>query len=357
MPELRTTLNPNQISLLPLLHVALAILSVQVPPSPDSSAVLLRREAWAMGTRLAVAVEAGTREDALGATEAAIREVEGTEGMLSSWDASSELSRVNAAPADVPVPVSKELEKILCEAAAWSDATDGAFSWAVGALVDAWGIRGPRRTPSPEEIEEALASTRRGAVEVGNGGVVRRSAAAWIDAGAFGKGVALDAAVSRLQGLGISRALVDLGGQVWALAPSREPWLVGVAHPRRRTEPVARLSVAGVSVATSGLSERPGHVLDPRTGRPAADWGSVTVVAADAMDADVLATALYVMGPVEGLRWATDRNVAALFLTVVGESLAATWTAEMEPWLVEPPDGVPAPELSNNPNESKGTFQ
>jgi thiamine biosynthesis lipoprotein len=110
-------------------------------------------------------------------------------------------------------------------------------------------------------------------------------------------------------------------------------------------------------VATSGTSERwaqvdgrrLGHILDPRTGRPAPAWGSVTVVHPDPLVADILSTALYVMGPDEGLRWLDDHpGIAALFLDVRDETVIPRWTGAMERWLA--PDarlsggtGVPHP--------------
>jgi len=75
---------------------------------------------------------------------------------------------------------------------------------------------------------------------------------------------------------------------------------------------VARLDLPAGSVATSGNSERGvvvegrriGHLLDPRTGRPAPDFGSLTVWAERALEADCLATGLYVLGPERALAWA-----------------------------------------------------
>ncbi|NIR42426.1 MAG: FAD:protein FMN transferase, partial [Gemmatimonadetes bacterium] len=80
----------------------------------------------------------------------------------------------------------------------------------------------------------------------------------------------------------------------------------------RRDLPAAKLRLADVSASTSGASERfvevdgqrLGHVLDPRSGRPVAAWGSATAVAADPMVADLVSTAVFVLGPEAGLRWA-----------------------------------------------------
>jgi thiamine biosynthesis lipoprotein len=136
----------------------------------------------------------------------------------------------------------------------------------------------------------------------------------------------------------VSDAALDLGGQVLALGtdPDGRTWQVPVADPRDRGKTVAVLGVTGVSVSTSGDSERSreaggrriGHILDPRTGEPAPDFGSVTVVAPTGLVADVLSTAFFVLGPERGLalseklrREGVEQQV--LFLVVRGERLEA----------------------------------
>jgi thiamine biosynthesis lipoprotein len=217
-------------------------------------------------------------------------------------------------------------------------------------LVDAWDLRGPGRVPSGEELFAALQAAGPEAIEVAprSGSVVRRNEAAWIDAGGFGKGAALRAAGRRLKGTETSKVLLDLGGQIWATSDA-DPWIVGVAHPERRNEPVAHLRLQGVSVATSGTSERPGHLLDPRTGRPVQAWGSVSVVSGDPVEADVLSTALFVMGPIEGRRWARAHpEVAVLFLEDREGVIRATWTPAMKQWFHEAPpeDGASSTKLT-----------
>jgi thiamine biosynthesis lipoprotein len=92
------------------------------------------------------------------------------------------------------------------------------------------------------------------------------------------------------------------------------------------------------SVATTAQSERYvdvggeryGHVLDPRTGRPVPALGSVTVVAADPVVADILSTALFVMGPEAGRRWAAGRKEGILFLTLGEGAVVASWNEAFE---------------------------
>jgi thiamine biosynthesis lipoprotein len=179
--------------------------------------------------------------------------------------------------------------------------------------------------------------------------VIRTHPDAWIDTGCFGKGAALRGAAAALGALGVGSALIDLGGQLLAVggdAATGRPWEVGVAHPSRRHEPVGRLLVANASVSTSGNSERAGraagapigHILDPRTGVPAPVWGSVTVVAHDPVAADVLSTALYVMGPRAGLEWSASlADEGVLFLEERGDAVVGLCNAAMARWLVEGP--------------------
>ena len=307
----------------------------------------VERTAWVMGTRFHLVVRHGDRSVATAATEAALREVERLEALLSTWIPDSPMSAVNAAPVGRPTPAPIELVRLLAEAESWARATGRAFEPAVGALVDAWDLRGAGRRPDPAELGRALSATGAGAVtaDPDAGTVTRTAAAAWIDTGAFGKGAALRAAARVLREAGVEAAVLDLGGQILALGredASASGWTVDVAHPAGRTEPVFRLRVRDVSVATSGASERwvevdgerLGHVIDPRDGRPVAAWGSVTVASADALAADALATALFVLGPDAALAWARGRDdVGVLVAEDRGGRPRLRWSDAMIPWL------------------------
>lgn len=114
--------------------------------------------------------------------------------------------------------------------------------------------------------------------------------------------------------------MIDLGGQIAVGGGSS--WTVALSHPRRRDLEVARLVMESGSLATSGGSEhdvvvdgqRLGHIVDPRTGETVVSDVSVVVWHSEALVADILSTALYVMGPREGFEWAQQRGIAAAFL-------------------------------------------
>lgn len=320
------------------------LLPAPLPEAPvrDSCAMdevpVLERRVHVMGTFLSVRAW-GDRHSAAGAVEQAVREVERMDALLSTWRPGTGLDRLNRAPAGEPVQLPQALFDLLSEVQGWSRATGGAFDPGVGPLVDAWGVRSGGRTPEPAEVRAALEAVRAGVTldPVGRTGA-RNHPGSWLDSGAFGKGAGLrDAAVPLRQSI-LCGAVLDFGGQLLVLGGPRP---VGVAHPLRREEPVASLAVADASVATSGPSERPGHLLDPRTGHPAPWEGSVTVVAEDPLVADILSTALHVLGPAEGMRWAEGRmDVGVLFLEETPHGLRARWNPSMRRWLDQPPVSI-----------------
>lgn len=334
--------------------------------------VWVEREAWVMGTRLNARVAAPDREAALAATELVFAEVRRLDALLSSWRDDSELARLNEAPPGRQLRVARELAELLLEAEGLTRRTSGAFDPGVGALVDAWDLRGEGRRPAEQELRAALAAAGMRHFKVRlDGAAVRLTPGAWVDTGAFGKGAALRSAREALHLAGVEAAVLDFGGQILALGPGEaaepEPmtwspadraarpapgaWEIAVAHPARRAEPAARLRLRDASAATTSASERfvtadgerLGHVLDPRSGRPAPAWGSVTVVSDDPLLADALSTALFVLGPQEGAAWARAEGVAALFLYRSAGGLSAAWSPTMAPLLVAPPGAVPAP--------------
>lgn len=308
-----------------LLGLALPAGAQQVVPA----AVAAERQVGAMGTVLTVEVvlAEGRRTDALQRAEACIREVEATERLLSTWRDDSELARLNRSPVGAPITLSESLKTILDRVDRLVADTDGAFDPAVGALVDAWDLRGAGRRPSPDLLAQAFArSGFDGLALVTRGEVIRRRDVQ-LDAGAFGKGAGLDRALEAGWSPTSRRVRLDLGGQLaWRRDPAADrPLSFELADPRQRDRTSLRLDLDALahlvfahrgSLATSGNSvryrvlpdgSRIGHLLDPRTGRPAADWGSVTVLAADALTADALATGFHVLGPDAALRLAAAR--------------------------------------------------
>jgi thiamine biosynthesis lipoprotein len=309
------------------------------------------REAFLMGTTLRIEVAAPARAAGLGAIQAAFDTVAQLEAVLSTWREDSEIARLNhAAPGDT-VALSATLADLLDEASRWSRRTAGAFDPAVGALTDVWNLRGQGRVPPPPALAQARAASGLGQFSFARLGAhgaraVRSSGAAWLDTGGFGKGVALRAALIVLRRAGTPSGVLNFGGQVTVFGdgPAGGAWIVPLAHPEQRDRPVASLRVRDASVSTSAQSERfveaegrrLGHILDPRTGLPVPAWGSVSVVAGDPVAADILSTALFVLGPEAGPEWARRNDVAAVFLIQRGECVKLRSTPALRPLLLSP---------------------
>ena len=315
--------------------VALALLpfALSLAPGVVSASQTVERTVFLMGTRATLVVRAPDRAVALQQLEQMVRSVERTEAELSTWRTDSALSRVNRQPVREPLELPAPVCALWRELTAWQRATGGAFDPAVGALVEAWGLRTAGRRPSPDELAAAKVATglTRFRFEA-TACRVTRLAEVTLDAGGFGKGEALSRLL-RQPGGGVW--MVDLGGQIAvSRASPAGAWPVAIAHPARRAERGVELTLDGGSLATSGASERSydvegatvAHILDPRIGQPVHRPESVTVWHEDPLAADILSTALYVMGPEAGLRYAEEHRLAVLFLAPAGDAADAAVT-------------------------------
>jgi thiamine biosynthesis lipoprotein len=116
-----------------------------------------------------------------------------------------------------------------------------------------------------------------------------------------------------------AHVVINFGGQL-AVRGETE---VAIADPEKRDAAVVSFRIRDASLSTSSGSEKSflvggrrfTHIIDPRTGQALSPRGSASVIAPDAFTADALSTALYVMGPADGLSWANANGVAALFIT------------------------------------------
>jgi len=293
--------------------------------------VSVERARYLMGTPCAVVVVHRDSAAALEAVTSALDEIDRLEDVMSSWREDSELARLNRSAAAGPVVCSTELAAVLDSGLVLARLTAGAFDPTVGPLVDAWDLRGQGRVPSVVEVAAALACVGWSGLDFDREARTVRFARPGmsVDLGGVGKGFALDRAAATLARLGSPSALINLGGELFALG---ERHTVTVAHPAARLTPVVELEVGDACVSTSGQSERGfsvrgvryGHVIDPRTGRPVATAASVTVVCRSAARADALATALLVMGRERAAGFVRAHpEVGALWLEPAGSGVRA----------------------------------
>jgi thiamine biosynthesis lipoprotein len=267
---------------------------------------IVDRLVLAMGTELHLHLEGvGT----VAGSQAALSECARIEAECSTWNPASLWSRLNAAQGN-PVRVGHEWIALLGQMKAWNLCTGGAFDPGLMALMQAWDVRGKGCVPTVEALTAARKASGADLLELDAEADTARwtHAHAGVEEGGFLKGYALDRMRKASR---VRSGWIDFGGQILAWGPPRP---VSIADPQHRDTTWLNLELRNASLSCSGTSERGRHILDPRNGQRCPAWGATAVVAPEALTADVVSTALYVLGPEAGLVWAEHHKVAAAFL-------------------------------------------
>ncbi len=251
------------------------------------------------------------------------------EQTCSRFDATSEVMRL-IAQAGRPVTVSPLLFEALRFALEVAELTDGAFDPTVGYALERRGFN--RNYLSGEAIASTVVTSEpvsyRDVELDAPQRTVTLAKPLILDLGAVVKGLAIDLAVKELAALGSFS--IDAGGDLYLAGRNSDGglWRVGIRHPREAGALIATLLVSDAAVCTSGDYERraPGrgdetHLIDPRTGHSPNDVVSATVVAPNAMLADTLSTAAFVLGPERGLRLLEEQDVEGLLISASMEQL------------------------------------
>ncbi|TLP45009.1 FAD:protein FMN transferase [Cohaesibacter sp. CAU 1516] len=261
---------------------------------------------------------------------------------LNNWTDDTEISRFNASPSTNWQDISPTFLEVLQEAQRIHAESNGRFDITLSPLIDMWGF-GPEDNetlPSKAEIDAALANVGQDSLlELRNDppSLRKRRGAVSVNLGAIAKGYSADLIARTLEKHGITDYLVEIGGDLIARGVNDMgvPWRVGIEKPNEIGRAVQLVvSVTDMGLATSGdyrnffLDEegrRMSHIIDPVTGRPVThNLASVTVLAADGMRADGLATALLVLGEEEGREMANRLNIPAYFITREEEGFATS---------------------------------
>jgi thiamine biosynthesis lipoprotein len=300
-----------------------------------------------MGTTYSVRVDSAVRPLSEADLALQVQELlDDINARMSTYVDASEVSVLNAAEPTVSVPLSDDTFFVLQSAIFLAESADGAFDPTVGALVNAWGFGpvNPSTAPSDFEIETLRSHTGIDKLELnGDERSVRKiDPEARVDLSAIAKGYAVDKIGDLLVELGLTSFMAEIGGEVLVGEAKRDgsPWRIGVEKPDVGAQHLQRtVPLESLAMATSGnyrnfyvMEGRTlGHTIDPRDGQPVDHNGaSVTVVHESCMMADGFATTLMVMGPDEGLAWAEDNGIAALFVVQDGEALVERMTSEFE---------------------------
>lgn len=283
-----------------------------------------------MGTLVHVTVvhpEAARARELAGA---AFGEIDRLEAIFSGYRPETPVSRLNRdGVLNDPPP---ELMAVVRRALYFAALTGGAFDPTVAPLMELYRSSFAETGAPPAEADVAHAMSRVGYrhVRLDATGVAFARPGMSVSLDGIAKGYILDRVVEWVTGAGAAGVLVDGGGDISAGEGevAGTGWPVGVEHPREPGTVLGTIEARHQGVATSGdylrahtTDLRHHHIIDPRTGASPGHTSAATVVAPSAMDADALATAAMVLGPVHGIELLERVDGAEGFIVTKGLDL------------------------------------
>jgi thiamine biosynthesis lipoprotein len=267
-----------------------------------------------LGTVVQVTVcyEAGRKDKAVLALKAGWQKFADAHAHMNAFDPASDVSALNASLGR-EIKVSDDVYALLEKSRRYVEMTGGVFDVSVGPLVMLWGQAGKRGyLPTAEEIRKARILVGADRIELLGHGRVRIPRGMKIDLGGDASGFVADEAADVLRAAGFRDFLIDAGGEIYAGGQACEgrPWRVGISDPERKGRWTDVVELKDLAVSTSGSyekyveinGERWPHIVNPLTGYPERGVVSATVIAPHAVDADVLSTALCILGPGPGFK-------------------------------------------------------
>jgi thiamine biosynthesis lipoprotein len=287
-------------------RVLAALLTLMCLSLPAHAEWLNRVEDGIMGTRIVVELWADDRDEGEAAIAAVLDEMRRVDRDMSTYKPTSEVSIVNATAARKAVPISAELFDLLTQAAEYSRLTDGAFDITYASVGYMYDFHEHKR-PTQKQIDNALPAVnyRHVLLDATTRTVRFSQPGVRIDLGGIGKGHAVDRGIVILQQRGISHALVTAGGDSRIIGDRfGHPWVVGIRHPDRKDEVIARIPLEDIAISTSGDYERYfeedgvryHHIIDPHTGQSARKVRSATIIGPTATRTDGLSKTAFVLG-------------------------------------------------------------
>jgi thiamine biosynthesis lipoprotein len=290
----------------------LAMLFVAFAPVSAHADWITRSEAI-MGTRCAVELWSDDPVAGEAAITSVFDDMKRIDHLMSTWKEDTEISMVNRDGGKHPVRISLELFELLQTSVKYSELTHGAFDItyaSVGYLYDfKHGVH-----PDQAAIDKALPGInwRHMILNPKKTTVFFTRPGMRIDLGGIAKGYSVDRGIGILQKQGISRAMVNAGGDTRIIGDRfGKPWVVGIRDPDHENKMFLRMPLSNTAFSTSGDYERYfdedgkrfHHIIDPKTGDSARKCRSVTIISGNATRTDALTKSVFIMGPEEGIRF------------------------------------------------------
>lgn len=281
-----------------------------------------------MGTVVKLTLYEGGSEKIL---DKAFERMEQIEDLVSANKEETELDKLNKNAGISPVKLSDTSYEIIDKALYYSEISKGGYDLTIGPLVKLWSIGLPEaKVPTQQEIDETIDKIDYSKVEVNpkTKEVFLKEEGMMLDLGSIAKGYAADEVVEILGDEGVESAIIDLGGNIYAmgLKEGNKNWRIGIQNPfDDRGSVVGAVEISNKTVVTSGVYERYieedgvkyHHILNPKTGYPYdTEIQGVSIIADKSIDADSLSTLVFTKGIEEGLELVESlEGIDAIFVT------------------------------------------
>lgn len=280
--------------------------------NPD---ILLKKRVNLMGSVFEISL-VGTDSASLAyQIQLVIDEIERIENLISEWRPNTQISEVNRNAGIRPVKVDREVFELTRRAISYSILSDGAFDISVAALDKIWRFDGNMDAlPSDAAVQNSVTKVGFEKIELDSiaSTIFLKQSGMKIGFGSIGKAYAADRGRHILQEMGVKGGLINASGDIalWGKPPEKKSWSIGISDPEKPYKITRKLRMKEGAVATSGNYKkyvmfngvRYSHIMDPRTGYPATELASVTVIGPMAEFANALSTSVMVLGVKKGLK-------------------------------------------------------
>lgn len=254
------------------------------------------------------------------------------ENKLSRTINTSEISAINSAKGG-KTQVSEQTAELIKKAIKYSELSNGKFDITIAPVSSLWDFKSESPAPpNDSQIKEALSHVNYKNISVEGNTVELLDESAAIDLGGIAKGYIGDKAKEFLIEKGVTKALINLGGNILVICPENDSLKIGIQDPNGQEGALSgAISTNGNSLVTSGIYQRCfeyngklyHHILDTSTGYPVDNnLASVTIIGPESADCDALSTTVFCLGAEEGLKLVNSLDgYAAVIITKDNETL------------------------------------
>lgn len=313
---------------LKLLFICAALCFVFFSSCSSNRPSIYSKSRTVMDTFVTITVVSDSKDKADEAIESAFSTIEQFGNLINFFSDKSEISLINMNAGIRETKVSPKLLDIIDKSVFVSEKSKGAFDATIGPEIKLWDFY-KKIKPADSEVKKnlRLVNYKNVIIDKDKSTVFLKERGMLLDLGGIAKGYGADLAAVNLKQNGILSGIVAIAGDIvtFGLKPDGKPWNIGIKNPRQKNESdeiIGRIKLSDKAISTSGDyeryfisdSQRFHHLLDPKTGYPANRSRSVSIISDKGVFADAFSTAVFILGPEEGLNLLQETGMDGIII-------------------------------------------